>query len=136
MNEAVLPELLLLGVSLLAGVLCLLGYDLLCLLRILSGIPVWLEKLTDVVYWCAAAIRVFIMIHDYNSGVLRAYSLLAILGGMLGYRAVMRGRLCAMGGKIKKELQKKRKQGKIKRRNKKQRKSEDSGDEDRDEQKA
>ena len=114
MNEAVLPELLLLGLSLLSGILCFLGYDFLCLLRIFFRTPVWLEKLEDVVYWCAAAIRVFLMIHDYNSGVIRGYSLLAIICGMLLYRAIVRGRLCIFAEKIKKELQKRRKQSKMK----------------------
>lgn len=136
MNEAVLPELLLLALSLLSGVLCLLGYDLLCLLRIFFRTPVWLEKLEDIVYWCAAAMRVFLMIHDYNSGVIRGYSLMAILCGMLLYWAIVRGRICAAGEKLKKELQKRRKQSKIKRTKRKQEKSAQSGNEDENEQKA
>ena len=136
MNEAVLPELLLLALSLLSGVLCFLGYDLLCLLRIFFRTPVWLEKLEDVIYWCAAAVRVFLMIHDYNSGVIRGYSLLGIVCGMLAYRGIVRGRICAFGEKFKKELQKRRKQSKIRRTRKKQEKSGQSRNEDENEQTA
>ncbi len=136
MNEAIFPELLLLALSFAAGVLCVLGYDLLCILRILLHIPMWLEKVTDVVYWCAAGLAVFSIIHEYNSGVIRAYSLFAIAGGMLLYQKILHKPLCNVGENLKKQLQKRKKQSKMRKEEKKQEKSGAVRNEDENEQKA
>ncbi len=136
MNEAIFPELLLLALSCAAGLLCVTGYDLLCILRILLRIPLWLEKTTDLLYWCMAGFAVFSIIHEYNSGVIRAYSLLAIAGGMLFYQKLLHKPIYNVGENLKKQLQKHQKQSKMKKEKKKQVKSGIVGNEDENEQKA
>ncbi len=147
MNEAVIPELELLAFSFLSGIICFFGYDLLLVLRIFFRRSPLLEKVEDILYWLAASIFVFSVIYEKNSGVIRAYSILGMLAGMVLYRAVMRTRLTQAAAKrserIRKwfknkmeplrkkrlELQNKRKQSKIekkeKKRSRKQKKKEE-----------
>ena len=138
MNDAVIPEIQLLLFSVLAGILCFLGYDLLLVLRAFLKRAVLFEKIEDVLYWGVASVLVFSMIHQKNSGVIRGYSIIGMLSGMILYRMVMKDRLVqkaqCLAKKIgkwgrkkleplrkkKKELQNKRKQIKIERKAKQQ----------------
>ncbi|MDE7297507.1 MAG: spore cortex biosynthesis protein YabQ, partial [Lachnospiraceae bacterium] len=95
------------------------------------------EKLFDLLYWGSASVLVFSMIHEKNSGVIRGYSVLGMLAGMIFYRLAAKDRL-VLGAqrrseklrkwcsakwepvrKKKKELQNRRKQSKIEHREKK-----------------
>lgn len=137
MNDAVIPELELLAFSFLSGVICFFAYDLLLVLRIFFR-PSWLiEKAEDILYWLAASVFVFSVIYVKNSGVIRAYSVLGMLAGMILYRLLMRDRITAFATKrsdvirkwfkkktepIRKkklELKNKRRQGKIERKEQK-----------------
>lgn len=136
MNDAVIPEIQLLLFSVLAGIFCFLGYDLLLVFRAFLKRPLLIEKIEDVLYWCAASILVFSMIHQRNSGVIRGYSIAGMLAGMIVYRAAVKDRLVLGAQRIakklgkwgkkkleplrkkKKELQIKRKQVKIEKKNK------------------
>ena len=133
MNEAIFPELMLLLYSVAAGVLSFFGYDLLLVLRVFLGKHTVLEKITDVLYWLAASVLVFSMIHVKNSGVIRGYSVVGMLCGMLVYRLIAGEKIVNATRrrvdkcrnwwkkhlepiqKKKKELQNQRKQSKLKR---------------------
>lgn len=133
MNEAIFPELMLLLYSVAAGVLSFFGYDLLLVLRVFLGKHTVLEKITDVLYWLAASVLVFSMIHVKNSGVIRGYSVVGMLCGMLVYRLIAGEKIVNATRrrvdkcrnwwkkhleplqKKKKELQNQRKQSKMKR---------------------
>ncbi len=136
MNEAVIPELELLLFSVLAGALSFAGYDILLVIRAFFRQSWVLEKLFDLLYWGCASVLVFSMIHEKNSGVIRGYSVLGMLAGMIAYRLAAKDRL-VLGAqrraeklrkwcfkkwepvrKKKKELQIRRRQSKIERREK------------------
>lgn len=138
MNDAVIPELQLLLFSVIAGSLCFFGYDLLLVSRVFLKRPLLIEKAEDVLYWCAASILVFSMIHQKNSGVIRGYSIAGMLTGMILYRIAAKERLVSgaehlakkIGAWVKRrleplrkkrlQLQNKRKQAKIDRKKRQQ----------------
>lgn len=99
MNDAVIPELELLIFSILSGIICFFGYDLLLVLRIFFRRSMILEKIEDILYWLAASVFVFSVIYQKNSGVIRSYSIAGMLAGMLLYRAIVRGRLTGMAAR-------------------------------------
>ncbi len=137
MNDAVVSELELLIFSFLSGIICFFGYDLLLVQRIFFRRSLILEKIEDILYWLAASVFVFSVIYKKNSGVIRSYSVVGMLAGMLLYRAVVGGRMtkaaARKSGQVRKwfrdkmeplkkkkiELKNKRKQSKIKRKEQK-----------------
>lgn len=143
MNEAVLPELELLLFSVLSGAASFCGYDILLVVRAFLKRHTVLEKLFDLLYWGVASVLVFSMIHKKNSGVIRAYSILGMLAGMIVYRLIMKDRLVEGARKSadrlrkwwfrkwepiknkKKELKIKRKQVKIEKKEKKRKQAEE-----------
>ncbi len=143
MNEAVIPELELLLFSVLSGAASFCGYDILLVVRAFLRRHTVLEKLFDLLYWGTASVLVFSMIHKKNSGVIRAYSILGMLAGMIVYRLIMKDRLVEGARKSaerlrkwwfrkwepiknkKKELKIKRKQVKIEKQEKKRKKAEE-----------
>lgn len=145
MNDAVIPELQLLACSILAGLLCFFFYDLLLVVRIFLRKPLLLDKLEDVLYWCAASILVFVMIYRNNNGVIRSYSIAGMIAGMIFYRMLFQDRLVRIGQKQaerlaswgrkilepwknkKRELQRRRKQSKIERKTKRSDKRKQTG---------
>lgn len=138
MNDAVIPEIQLLVFSILAGILCFFGYDLLLVSRVFFRRPLLIEKIGDILYWCAASVLVFSMIHQKNSGVIRGYSVAGMLAGMILYRAIAKERLVSGARRLvekiekwgkeklepfrkkKLELKNKRKQAKIEKKKKRQ----------------
>ena len=96
MSAIIQNEIFFFLVSVSVGVLMLFGYDLLRALRTLFPHGTILLAVEDFLYWCAAGIAVFLVIFIKNSGVLRGFSLMAILIGMVLYnqsvsRLIMKG---------------------------------------------
>lgn len=64
------------------GIRCGILYDGMCLFRILIPHKSWLEGIEDFFFWIACCLFTFLLMFEKNSGVVRGYILLAVLGSM------------------------------------------------------
>lgn len=85
MSEVIHGEVLFFGVSVLTGVLIFAGYDLLRALRCVFPGHKGVLGALDFCYWCTAGIVAFGMILFKNSGILRGFSIIGMLLGMIIY---------------------------------------------------
>lgn len=89
MSQGILRELQFFGLAVLRGVLILVLYDLLRILRRIVPHGVWAVALEDVVYWITTALLVFQLLYRENDGAVRGYALLAVAIGMLLYHQTL-----------------------------------------------
>lgn len=75
--------------SVLYGVLLLLVYDCLRILRRIVAHNAFFIALEDIIFWVVASIVIFIMIYEKNNGTIRAYAILGMLIGMVLYNQLV-----------------------------------------------
>lgn len=85
MNEAILVELRFFATSVLWGVLLLVIYDFLRIERRLISHNGFFIAVEDLIYWVIASLLIFRMMYKLNDGIIRGFSILAMLLGMLLY---------------------------------------------------
>lgn len=88
MNEDILIELRFFAVSLYWGMLLLVLYDVLRILRRVIKHNNFLIAIQDIIYWVTCGILIFHMMYQQNNGIIRGFSILAMSLGMLLYHAV------------------------------------------------
>ena len=88
MSEIIRLESRVFVLFVLHGICLLLCSDVLRSWRIaVSHGPLW-TGLEDFVFWCAAALRTFVLIFLYQDGILRLYTAAAMALGMLLYHKI------------------------------------------------
>lgn len=91
MSQGILRELQFFGLAVLRGVLILVIYDLLRIIRRIVPHGVWAVALEDVAYWITTALLVFQLLYRENDGAVRGYALLAVAVGMMLYHQTLSG---------------------------------------------
>ena len=81
----IIKELQFFGLAVLRGILIVILYDLLRILRRVFSHGVWAVAIEDLCYWLAAAFLVFQLIYQENDGALRGYALFAVGVGVAAY---------------------------------------------------
>lgn len=87
MNEAIIVELRFFGTSILWGMLLLIMYDLLRILRRVVKHNSFFVAIQDILYWITCSVLIFCMMYKQNNGIIRGFSIIAMLLGMLLYHA-------------------------------------------------
>lgn len=85
MNGAIWNELNFFGISVLWGMLILILYDFLRIERRLISHNEFFIAVEDLIYWVVASLLIFHMMYKLNDGIIRGFSILAMLLGMLIY---------------------------------------------------
>ena len=87
MSQVITGQVLFVLLSLCSGMLLMVGYDVLRLLRWFvahNRISIWIE---DILYWCLAALPILWLFFQYNEGIIRCYGLLGMIAGAVLYEA-------------------------------------------------
>lgn len=87
MSVAIRYEVQLLAGSLALGVCLMIIYDGLRLFRLLIPHGNLWTGVEDAIYWMGSSMVTFLLLFEQNDGVLRAYAIAGVLGGMLFYNA-------------------------------------------------
>lgn len=91
MSAGVLGELQFFGLAVLRGVLILVLYDVLRILRRIVPHGVVAVALEDLLYWIGTAFLVFQLLYRENDGAVRGYALFAVALGMFLYHQTVSG---------------------------------------------
>lgn len=75
--------------SIFYGIVLLLVYDCLRVLRRVVKHNALFVALEDIIFWIAASIVIFMMIYEKNNGTIRAYAILGMLLGMIIYNQLV-----------------------------------------------
>lgn len=89
MNDAIMVELRFFCTSVLWGVLLLIFYDVLRIIRriiIHNGFFIAFE---DLIYWVVSSLLIFRMMYRQNNGIIRGFAILAMLLGMILYHSAL-----------------------------------------------
>ena len=85
MNDGLLYELTITGMSFVTGVGLMVVYDLLRFLRlVIPHKPLWTGA-EDFCFWIYAGVMTFGLLYEMNEGVIRGYAVAVVLLGMLLY---------------------------------------------------
>lgn len=88
MNEAITVELQFFMISILWGGLLLVIYDLLRIIRnVINHKQLWIA-FEDILYWILCGVLIFQMMYKHNNGIIRVFSILGMLIGMILYRHI------------------------------------------------
>ena len=88
-------QLIYVTASFASGMIIMLAYDVLLIMRIIIRRPFVLTALEDVIFWLSSGIFAFYVFYRCSEGVIRIYAILAMLFGMwlfkwsVGDRAVL-----------------------------------------------
>ncbi|MDF2608985.1 MAG: hypothetical protein K0R92_459 [Lachnospiraceae bacterium] len=93
MNEAIFLELRFFGASILWGIILLIIYDFLRIIRRIVKHNSIMIGMQDIIYWLICSILIFRMMYQQNDGIIRGFSILAILLGMIFYHYTISDRL-------------------------------------------
>lgn len=86
MNKEILTELSFFLISMLSGCIILAAYDFLRIFRSLVRHNAFFTGMEDLLYWAAAGLFIFKMMQQYNSGIVRGFSIAGSLLGMILYQ--------------------------------------------------
>lgn len=89
MNDAIMVELRFFGTSIVWGVLLLIFYDVLRILRRVIIHNGFFVAFQDLIYWVISSLLIFHMMYVQNNGIIRGFSIVAMLLGMLIYHWVL-----------------------------------------------
>lgn len=89
MNQDIIVEVNFFGISFLCGFGLIFTYDLFRILRRLIPHHTIVIAVQDFVYWVVAGVFLFSMMYRYNNGIIRLFSILGILLGMIFYQYVL-----------------------------------------------
>lgn len=95
MSPGIFKELQFFGLAVLRGVLILVLYDVIRIIRRVMPHGIWAVTLEDAAYWVATALLVFQLLYRENDGAVRGYALLAVAVGMLLYHQTISNWLVA-----------------------------------------
>ncbi len=85
MNPAITIELQFFLISILWGAILLLAYDILRIFRRLIKHGAFLVAVEDLIFWVVASLFIFIMIFHKNDGIIRGFSIIGMLLGIILY---------------------------------------------------
>lgn len=85
MNHAILVELQFFATSVFWGMILLILYDVLRIVRRIIKHNVILVGMQDIIYWIICSILIFHMMYQQNDGIIRGFSIMAMLIGMMLY---------------------------------------------------
>ncbi|MGB8453392.1 MAG: spore cortex biosynthesis protein YabQ [Anaerocolumna sp.] len=88
MNDAIMVELRFFGTSVLWGVLLLIFYDALRIIRRIIMHNGFFVAFEDLLYWVVSSLLIFNMMYQQNNGIIRGFAILAMLLGMLLYHSI------------------------------------------------
>ena len=88
MSESIVTEAEIFLKSVGTGAILLAVYDVLQLFRVLIPHRKFLVGAEDVLFWMAAALKIFVMLYRENYGYLRAFSIGGVVLGMILYSGV------------------------------------------------
>lgn len=86
MNQVINMEVKFFLVSIAWGVILLVIYDCLRIFRKVIKHGIIMISIEDILYWITSAVLIFRMMYDLNDGIIRGFSLLGILLGMILYK--------------------------------------------------
>lgn len=89
MNEDIIAELYFLLHSLGLGVLIMILYDILRIIRKLVPHSVFVLALEDLIYWLLCAVCIFLMLYEENNGRIRWFAVAGVACGMLVYNGTI-----------------------------------------------
>lgn len=100
-SETILKEADILLKAFATGVILMLVYDLLRIVRKLIPHGIFLISLEDILFWLSGAVAIFVMLFRENDGYLRAFSIGGVILGMALYaltlsRYVVKGAVLAL----------------------------------------
>lgn len=85
MSEEIILEVKFFLISIVCGILMLIVYDILRILRRVIKHPGYLVALEDLLFWISGSFFIFTMIYKENYGILRSFSILGMVLGMVFY---------------------------------------------------
>lgn len=108
-----IAEMKLLAASVAGGMICLIGYELFCMVRILFGMGRVITGIYTLLYWSLSGGFIFAIYHRFGSGEIRGYAVLGVICGMMIVWGILKNKPAVFATWIKKELQIRGKQGKM-----------------------
>ena len=85
MSAAINTELFFFLKSILTGVIIILLYDILRILRRIIKHKTLVITIEDGLYWLTSGLMIFMMMYKENDGIVRGFSIVGVLLGMLVY---------------------------------------------------
>jgi spore cortex biosynthesis protein YabQ len=89
MNQAITVELQFFLISILWGVLLLLVYDGLRIIRRLIKHDSFFVAVEDLIFWVLASLFIFAMMYKENNGIIRGFSVMGMAIGMVLYHYIL-----------------------------------------------
>lgn len=83
--EEIIHEARFFLLSLLTGIVWMFAYDLIRVVRLFIPHKKWLVFLGDYLFWFVGSFLVFVMIYQVNDGIIRGFSVVAMVLGMMAY---------------------------------------------------
>ncbi|WP_097014579.1 spore cortex biosynthesis protein YabQ [Anaerocolumna aminovalerica] len=83
MNKVIMVELRFFAASVIWGMLLIVFYDLLRIFRRVVKHNGFFIAIEDIIYWVICSLLIFRMMYEQNNGIIRGFSILAMLLGML-----------------------------------------------------
>jgi spore cortex biosynthesis protein YabQ len=88
MNEAIIVELRFFFTSVIWGMVLLIIYDVLRILRRVIKHNAFVISIQDIIYWVVSSVLIFHMMYNQNNGIIRGFAILAMLLGMIIYHII------------------------------------------------
>lgn len=85
MSDYITVELRFFLISIVTGIAILVIYDILRIFRRIIKHNWFFVALEDVLFWIASGVVIFIMMYEQNNGIIRGFSILGMLLGMIVY---------------------------------------------------
>lgn len=89
MSQDITIELQFFMISIIWGILILLAYDQIRVLRRILPHKISLITIQDLLFWLVVSVFVFAMIYVQNSGTIRGFSIMGIVIGMVIYHYIL-----------------------------------------------
>lgn len=89
MNDAIMVELRFFCTSVFWGVLLLIFYDVLRIIRRIINHNGFFIAFEDLIYWVVSSLLIFRMMYRQNNGIIRGFAILAMLLGMILYHSAL-----------------------------------------------
>ncbi|WP_310604115.1 spore cortex biosynthesis protein YabQ [Anaerosporobacter sp.] len=89
MTEIINLEVQFFLTSILYGILLLIVYDSIRIIRRVVPHKAFFVALEDILFWIAASIVIFMMIYERNNGTIRGFAILGMLLGMVIYNQLL-----------------------------------------------
>lgn len=93
MNHEITVEIHFFLISILSGGIILLAYDLLRILRRLIKHGTFFLAFEDLIFWIVASIYIFSVIYRHNSGIIRGFSVMGMMIGIVLYHYLFKNYL-------------------------------------------